>query len=285
MEQVPPSSDASEPSLFKRILHLFGLCRTPDTTEDLEHEIQELLEEGAEQGLITSHEGQMINSILEFRETLAHEIMTPHTEMVCAPATVPITEVIPLITEQGLSRIPIYGESPDQIIGILHAKDLLTHCSVQGSPPTAGEVVKPAYFVSESYKIVDLLRDFQTQKIHMAIVTDEFGSVRGLITLEDILEEIVGEISDEYDKAENHWKAIDDHTLIADAKIDIEEIENFFHVELPEGPYESVGGLILLHLGHLPSPGTEVEVDGLVFRVISATNRRIKIVKVTTRGK
>jgi len=289
MEQDPPALDSGEPSLFKRILHLFGLFRTPDTAEDLEHEIQELLEEGTEQGLISSREGQMINSILEFKDTLAHEIMTPQTEMICAPANAPLNEVIALITEQGLSRIPIFADSPDQIVGILHAKDLLTYCSggitTPDTQPAAGELVKPAYFVAENYKIVDLLRDFQNQKSHMAIVTDEFGSVRGLVTLEDVLEEIVGEISDEYDKAESHWKAIDDHTLIADAKIDIEEIENFFGIEFPEGPYESVGGLILHHLGHLPESGAMVEVDGLTFRVISASKRRIKIVKVCRTGK
>ncbi len=282
MEHPLAAADTAEPSLFKRILNFFGLFRTPDTTEDLEHEIQELLEEGTEHGLISSREGQMISSILEFKDTLAHEIMTPHTEMVCATTTASLAEVVALITEQGLSRIPVYAESPDQIVGILHAKDLLAYCSGAGPTTsiTAGEVVKPAYFVAETYKIVDLLRDFQNQKIHMAIVTDEFGSVRGLITLEDVLEEIVGEISDEYDKAENRWKAIDDHTLIADAKIDIEEIETFFDVELPEGPYESVGGIILHHLGHLPQTGAVIEINGLTFQVLSASNRRIKVVKV-----
>ena len=257
-----------------------GLFRAPDTTEDLEHEIQELIDEGAEQGLISSHEGRMLSSILEFKDTLAREIMTPHTEMVCAPATISIHEIVALITEHGFTRIPIHAESPDQIIGILHAKDLLSYSLGDSPPPKISKIVKPAYIIAEDYKIVELLKDFQTQKNHMAIVTDEFGSVRGLVTLEDILEEIVGEISDEYDKAENHWQEIDAKTLLADAKVDIEEIENFFNLELPEGPYESAGGLILHHLGHLPTAGAEVKVDPLTFHVVSATNRRIKIIKV-----
>ncbi len=284
MDSEPPSPDQKEPSLARRILHTMGLFRVPDTTEDLEHEIQELIDEGAEQGLISSHEGRLISSILEFKDTLAREIMTPHTEMVCAPETISIREIIALITEHGFSRIPIHAESPDQIIGILHAKDLLPHSLNDAPALEIGQIIKPAYFIGEDYKIVELLKDFQNQKNHLAIVTDEFGSVRGLITLEDVLEEIVGEISDEYDKAENPWQEVDAHTLLADAKVDIEEIESFFKVELPEGPYESLGGLILQHLGHLPAAGAEVEINTLTFKVVSATNRRIKIVKVSKKN-
>ena len=281
MDPEPPSPEAKEPSFFRRILHNIALLRAPDTTEDLEQEIQELIDEGAEQGLISSHEGMLISSILEFKDTLAHEIMTPHTEMVCAPETISIQEIVSLFTEHGFSRIPIYAESPDQIIGILHVKDLLPHLISETPALDIGKIVKPAYFVAEDYKIVELLKDFQNQKSHMAIVTDEFGSVRGLLTMEDILEEIVGEITDEYDKADNPWKEIDANTLIADAKVDIEEIENFFDIELPEGPYESAGGLILHHLGRLPVAGAEVEVPPLTFTVISASKRRIKIIKIS----
>ncbi len=280
MDSEPPSHDTIEPSLFRRILHTINQLRVPDTTEDLEQEIQELIDEGAEQGLISSHEGRMISSILEFKDTLAREVMTPHTEMICAPDTTSVREIVALITEHGFSRIPIYAGSPDHIIGILHAKDLLTYSLGDAPAPEITRIVKPAYFIAEDYKIVELLKDFQTQKNHMAIVTDEFDSVRGLVTMEDVLEEIVGEITDEYDKAKNNWKEIDANTLIADAKVDVEEIENFFDLELPEGPYESAGGLILHHLGHLPGSGATVEVGQLTFQVLAATNRRIKTVKV-----
>ena len=281
MDSDPPSPETKEPSLFRRIIHSLNLFGTPDTTEDLEHEIQELIDEGAEQGLISSHEGQMLSSILEFKDTLAREIMTPHTEMICVPETVSIEEIVAIITEHGFSRIPIHAESPDQIVGILHAKDLLPHFLDDAPKPPLNKIVKPAYFIAEDYKIVDLLRDFQTQKNHMAIITDEFGSIRGLVTLEDVLEEIVGEITDEYDKADNLWKELDANTLLTDAKVDIEEIETFFDIDLPEGPFESVGGLILHHLGHLPNAGAEVEVPPLTFNVVSASKRRIKIVRVS----
>jgi CBS domain containing-hemolysin-like protein len=281
-----PLPDSREPSssFFKRLSHFIGLARTPDTTEDLEQEIQELLEEGEEQGLISRREGQMINSIFEFKDTLAREVMTPRSEMICAPATATAAELIGLITDKGFSRIPIYGESPDQIIGIIHAKDLLRHCATAGQPPTAGDMVAPVYIVSENHRIIDLLREFQTKKMHMAVITDEFGSIRGLITMEDILEEIVGEISDEYDKTQGRLKVVDQNTLLVDAKIDIEDIETFFGIELPEEvPYESVGGLIIHQLGRVPEPGETAELNSLTFQVISASRRRINIVKVQKR--
>jgi CBS domain containing-hemolysin-like protein len=281
-----PLSDPREPSspFFKRLSHFFGLSRTPDTPEDLEQEIQDLLEEGEEQGLISSREGQMINSIFEFKDTLAREVMTPRSEMACAPATATVTELIGLITEKGFSRIPIYGESPDQIIGIIHAKDLLRYCAAAGQPPTAGDIVSPVYIVSENHRIIDLLREFQTKNMHMAVIIDEFGSIRGLITMEDILEEIVGEITDEYDKTQRRLKVVDQNTLLVDARIDIEDIETFFGIELPEEvPYESVGGLIIHQLGRVPEPGEIAELNSLTFQVISANRRRINIVKVQKR--
>jgi CBS domain containing-hemolysin-like protein len=278
----PPDSSDSQPSknIISRLLDVLGINRSPDTTEDLEMEIQELLEEGEEQGLITRQEGQMINSIFEFRDTLIHEIMTPRPEMVCAEVQTPITDVLKLITREGFTRIPIYSESLDNIIGILNAKDLLVCIDGPQDCPNIKELIKPPYFVPETMRIVDLLRAFQAKKNHMAIVADEFGSVRGLITLEDVLEEIVGEIDDEYDNDEPQWRTLQDGSLMIYAKEDIEEVESFFNIELPDGPYESVGGFIIHQLGHLPKSGETVEADSLVFKVVSATKRHIKSVKI-----
>jgi CBS domain containing-hemolysin-like protein len=243
-------------------------------------EIQELLEEGEEQGLITHQEGQMINSIFEFRDTLIHEIMTPRPEMVCADVRIGVPEVLKLITREGFTRIPVYSESQDNIIGILNAKDLLVCVDAPATCPDIKKLIKPAYFVPETMRIVELLRAFQAKKNHMAIVTDEFGGVRGLITLEDVLEEIVGEIDDEYDNDEPQWRAMQDGSLMIYAKEDIEEVESFFGVKLPDGPYESVGGFIIHQLGHLPKAGEIVELDNLVYKVVSATKRHIKTVKI-----
>ena len=279
MEKDSPA-DSSPSSLFKRFLQIFKFFKAPDTAEDLEQEIHEILEEGEEQGLISRQEGEMISSIFEFRDTIAREIMTPLNDMVCAPADATIADLVGLITERGFSRIPVYSDNRDHIIGILHAKDLLHYCARSDTSPQAREITKPAYFIPENEKIVDLLRRFQSQNIHMAVVTDEFGGVRGLITLEDIIEEIVGEITDEYDKEEHRFKVVDEQTVLCDARINVEIIEKHFGIDLPEGDYESVGGLIILNLGRVPEPGVSIEVNNLEFHVLSSTKRRINKVKI-----
>jgi len=278
---TPSTSDPTAPSLFKRFLQLLGLDKSLGTTAHLEQEIQDLIEDGEELGLITSQEGMMINSIFDFRETMAREIMTPRNDMVCAPDTATVPELISLIIEKGFTRIPIYSETQDNITGIIHAKDLLKFCSNGQPQPKAGNITNQPLTVMENHKIIDLLRDFKSKTIHLAIVRDEFGGVRGLVTLEDVLEEIVGEITDEYDQDNIRWKVIDQNTVLTDAKIDIEEVENYFGMEMPDGSYESVGGLVIQQLGRLAKAGDQVTVDTLSFQVMSASKRRINMVKVS----
>jgi CBS domain containing-hemolysin-like protein len=279
----PSESSDSMPKrrIFKRLLNLLPLGRTPDTTEALEHEIQELLEEGEEQGLISPLEEKMINSIFDFRDTLTAEIMTPAVEIISSEESTPISELVALVIQEGFTRIPIYRENSDNIIGILHAKDLLKICTQTADQTELAEHLKTAAFVSEYKPIVDLLREFQKDKNHMAMVTDEFGTVRGLITLEDVLEEIVGEIDDEYDTEEDELEVIDENTIIVKARIDIEEVEEQFSLELPEGPYESVGGLILHVLGRIARVGDVIRIGNLQFDVTLASERHIKLVKIT----
>jgi CBS domain containing-hemolysin-like protein len=279
------SSEAAEPpsrkGLIKRLIELIPYGRSPDTKEALEHEIQELLEGGEEQGLISALEEQMISSIFDFRETRAAEIMTPAVEVVSLDVTTSIEDIATTIIKEGFTRIPIYQENSDRIIGILHAKDLLRICT---GPPTEDfdltEYLKPADFVREDKPIVDLLKQFQKRKTHMAMVTDEFGTVRGLITLEDILEEIVGEIDDEYDIDEVDLEVVNENCIRVQAKIDIEEVERKFQIELPEGPYESVGGLIIHSLGRIGRTGDTLQLGDLSFTIKSATRRNIKIVEI-----
>lgn len=266
--------------MLKKLLQLIGIDRSPDTAKNLGLEIQELIEDGEVHGIISSEEGVMMSSILDFRETLVNEIMTPKTAMICAPNDASTAKIIELIITKGFTRIPIYTDSPDNITGVLHAKDLLIHCTGDSTPPKAGDITNPAIFVREHLKIIDLLRDFKTKKIHMAIVTDEFGSVRGLVTFEDILEEIVGEISDEYDQDDTRWTEVNENTVLSDAKVDIEDLESFFNVTFPDGPYESIGGLIIHALGKLPVTGEIVTIGGLEFKIISASNRKINTIKI-----
>jgi len=276
-----PAENTAGKNIWARLKVLLRLRVAPDTTEELENEIQELLEEGEEQGLISSHEERMISSIFDFRETLASEIMTPSAEMITADYTSSVEELIRLVTEEGYTRIPLYDGSQDTIVGILHAKDLLCFCTGAGeSVPDLRERLYPPVFIRESTPITQLLRDFQEKKNHMAIVTDEFGGVRGLVTLEDVIEEIVGEIDDEHDQEESELRVLGENVILVNAKIDIEEVEQFFNCQFPEGPYESVGGLVLHRLGRVPKRGTVVTVADLRFTVMAADNRRVKMVKI-----
>lgn len=273
--------ESSEKNFWQWMRMVLRLHRGPDTTEELEQEIQDLLEEGEVQGLIGSLEEKLIGRIFDFRDTVSSEIMTPSAEMVSAEENTSVAELIRLITEEGYTRIPIYRENHDNIIGILHAKDLLRICTLTPDEPMGlQEFLNPPYFISENKPIVDLLREFQTKKTHIAIVTDEFGGVRGLVTLEDVIEEIVGEIDDEHDQEEKDLRVVDEKTVIVNARIDIEEVENHFHVELPEGPYESVGGLIIHTLGTVPGNGTVINQDGLELKVLAADQRRVKLVRI-----
>ncbi len=277
-------SDQQEPperkGLIKLLLSKVPFGR-PETTEDLENEILELLEEGEEHGLISPLEEKMINSIFDFRDTLAAEVMTPAAEVISLDVTTPMSEIIDSVVENGFTRIPIHQDNPDRVIGVLHAKDLLQLCANAGdSQGRIQDVLRPVFFVPENKPIVDLLREFQMRKNHMAMVTDEFGTVRGLVTLEDILEEIVGEIDDEYDDEQDSIEKIDADTIQVHARLDIEKIEEYFGVELPEGPFESIGGLVIHLLGRLGETGDTVTAEGLLFEVQSASARHIKMVKV-----
>jgi CBS domain containing-hemolysin-like protein len=270
-----------ENGVLKRLRSLLTFTK-PGTKEDLDHEIQELLEEGEEHGLISSLEEKMINSILEFRETYASEIMTPAAEVVSFDEASPMSELIDIVIQSGFTRIPVYRNNPDHVIGAIHAKDLLRLCArPDGGPVNLENYLRPVYFISESKPIVDLLREFQKRKLHMAMVIDEFGTVRGLITLEDILEEIVGEIDDEYDEDEKQIEVIDDLTIQVHAWVDIEVIEEYFNTEFPEGPYESVGGLVIHVLGRLAVAGDIINIGGFRFEAKTADSRQLKMVRIS----
>jgi len=281
MDPDTSPAPSGEPSIFRRFLELLGLARSIDSTEELDQEIQELIDDGEEQGLISHQEGRMIHSILEFRGTVVKEIMTPGAEMVTVAATTPYDELLDLCNDHGFSRIPVYEDIPDNIIGILYAKELLRYVH-STDKPCARDLAKPAYFALENQRIIHLLRDFQAKKMHLAIISDEFGSVRGLASLEDVLEEIVGEINDESDQPETGWMVVNEQTLVADAKINLDGVEEFFKTTLPDGPYESVGGLVIHQLGHLPTVKEIVQIGPLYFQILAATKRRIIKVKISS---
>ena len=276
--------DSGGKSLWQRLKSLAKFKRSPDTTQELEHEIQGLLEDGEEQGLISSHEEQLINSIFHFRATVASEIMTPTAEIIRIDVHNSVQEAVTLINVEGYTRIPVFSGSQDNIVGILHAKDLLRSIGERDDPESPERhlenYLNPPMIISEAKPITELLREFQAKKNHIAVVTDEFGGVRGLVTLEDVIEEIVGEIDDEHDQEERELMQIDQQTVVVDAKIDIEVVEKHFQCRLPDGPYESIGGLVIHRLGRMPQNGETVDTPTLTLTVLVASPRKVRTVRI-----
>ncbi|WP_457556067.1 hemolysin family protein [Candidatus Pyrohabitans sp.] len=247
-----------------------------------EEELKMLVEVGEELGAIEKEEKEMISGIFEFGETDVREVMVPRIDMKCIPANESIESARRLILETGHSRIPVYEGSIDNIIGVLYAKDLLKYLNAESKKPESlREIVRPAYFVPETKKLDDLLREFQQNRIHMAIVVDEYGGTAGMVTLEDILEEIVGEIKDEYDLAEEEpLERINEREVVVDARMSIHDVNEALNIALPEEEFDTVGGLLFNTLGRIPSPGDEVEFEDAKLRVEKMRGRRIMKVRV-----
>lgn len=250
-----------------------------ESTEDIEKEIQHLIDEGEERGLISEDEGEMIQGIFSFRDTIAREIMVPRTEVVCArfeEAT--LTDIIRMIEQSGHSRIPIYQESVDNIIGILHAKDLLSYWGSETADFRS--MTRAPYFIPETKKISEVLKDLRDKKSHMAVVIDEYGGTAGILTLEDIIEEIIGEVMDEYDAEEKLITVNEDGSITVDARLDVEELEEYIEVKLPEGKFESVGGFVISLLGRVPSISERIEYENIEMIIEDANNRKIEKIRI-----
>jgi CBS domain containing-hemolysin-like protein len=271
-------ADSPHPSFLKRFRQLFSR-RIITQPEDLEREIQNIIDEGEERGLITRQEGELIESIFEFRDTLVREIMVPRLEMVGVERHTPLPQIIALVRECGHSRFPAFEGDIDHIKGILLAKDLLVFWQTPEDTWDLNRVLRPVYFIPESKKISDLLRDLVERKTQIAIVIDEYGGTAGLITLEDILEEIVGEIYDEYDLQEPRLAPQEDGSVLVDARLDVEELMDHFDLPRPEGKFESVGGLLIHLLGRVPQVNDRVEIQNLELTVLTADERRTKQVQ------
>jgi magnesium and cobalt transporter len=244
-----------------------------EKSDDVEKEIQQIIDEGEQRGLISEDEGEMIQGIFSFRDTIAREIMVPRTDTVFAEAQTKLSEMIRIIIESGHSRIPIYQDNIDNIVGTVHAKDLLRFWC-------AGDMVvrdsmRPPYFIPETKKISEVLKDLRDNKSHMAIVIDEYGGTAGILTLEDIIEEIIGEIMDEYDSEQELIVEHEDGSISVNARLGVDKLEDFLQVELPEGDFESVGGFIISLIGKVPEVNEVVIYDGLEIVIEAATSRKI----------
>ncbi len=247
-------------------------------------EIRTLVEVGEEHGEIQEEERELITSIFDFGETTVREIMIPRTDMICVPVDAPLDEVIEAIQQKGHSRIPVYDKSIDNIVGILHGKDLLPLVTGDMQTPI-GKIMREPIFVPEGKLIQELLREFQKEKMHMAIVVDEYGGTAGLVTLEDIIEEIVGEIQDEYDVELPLWQRLDDRTVVADARLDPETLNEVLGEQVipTEEDYETLGGFLLSELGEVPETKVTVPFHNYDFGIEELQGNRIIKVRIVKR--
>lgn len=239
-------------------------------------ELTTLLEVSEQKGALEEDEKEMIHSIFEFSKTTVKEIMVPRIDMVCAEKRTPLNALIDIIKTKGHTRIPLYDDKVDNILGIIHAKELLPFINDPSQQVDLVSFARTALFVPESKLIDELLKDFQIEKQHMAIVVDEYGGTAGLITLENVIEEIVGEIQDEYDREKPLFKKIDDNHFLVDAKIDLDELNSQLDMNLPgDQSYESLGGFILNQIGSVPETKQEIEFGRYKFIIEKIDRNRI----------
>ena len=264
-------------------LALPGSARREETSgmDEDEEELLRLVELREEHGGIENGELEMIRRIAGMVDTAVREIMVPRIDIVAEDAEASVDDVLRSVMERGFSRIPIYEDSIDDIVGVVHAKDLLQFLADGQRPNSLREIARPPHFVPEVKHIDELLAELREQRIHLAIVVDEYGGTAGLVTIEDVLEEIVGEIQDEYDREEASIERLNDAEAIMDARVGLDELNEMFDLEIEAEDYDTVGGFVYHQLGRMPAPGDEVQADGLDLRVISVLGRRIKKIRVT----
>jgi len=276
--------EASDQSFLSRFKALFRKTKPRDEGAELTEEIYDLMDEGQAKGLISGEVSEMVHAVLDLKETKAYEIMVPRTQVVSAPLTISLFEAIKLINDCGHTRIPIYKDNIDEISGILHAKDLLKMCSNDPDSRIPPEILRKPHFVSFNQKASDVLRELKERKAHLAIVTDEYGGMAGIITVEDVIEEIVGEIMDEHDKEKPLLNVLDENTVSVDARLEVEKLAEHFEVPVPEGEFESVGGLVIHLLGRIPKVNEKVSFENLEMTVQSGDSRKIGKILVNRKG-
>ncbi len=260
------------------IVRLFGAEVSSDAQITAE-ELRLIVERGGEQGILEAEEEQMINAVIELGDQRVHEVMVPRIHMVTLAANATLDDAIDRVIDEGHSRIPVYEETIDEIVGILYAKDLLPFLKgAVDQRPSVRSILRTPVFVPESMTVDDLLHELQRRKVHLAIVLDEYGGTAGLVTIEDLLEEIVGEIQDEYDEEEPLIVRISDDEARIDGRAAIDDLEELFDTSLgleDEDQYDTLGGLIYHRIGGVPKPGDRVVVDGLTLTVETTDGRRV----------
>jgi CBS domain containing-hemolysin-like protein len=263
--------------IFRDALIKGGLLRTT-LSED---ELKQVIDASSLSGTIDKTEHELIKSVLQFSDITAKEIMVPRLDIVALDISIPREVLIRKVIEEGYSRLPVYKGTIDHIIGVIYSKDLLSLLEHR-SLIILQDIVRPAFFIPESKKISVLLREFQQNKVHMGIVVDEYGGTEGIVTIEDIVEEIVGDILDEYDEIRKSVEQASDGSVIVDAALSIADFNVQFRAQLPEAPdYETLAGYLQKITGKLPESNEDIKTNNFSFTILTKSARRIRQVKVT----
>ncbi len=255
-----------------------GLKQGPYVSEE---ELLAVAELGVEEGVIEEHERALIESIIEFGDTVVREVMVPRPDMVTVGHDFRVADVMEVVLLNGYSRLPVIGDSIDDVVGITYAKDLMRAERDGEEDLPVAQLVRAARYVPETKRVPDMLREMQRDKFHMAIVVDEYGGTAGLVTLEDIIEELVGEIVDEFDVEDPLVEPLAGGGVRVDARTALDEVNELLHAQLPEGDWDTIGGLLYHHLGHVPVEGESVVVDGWLLTAQRIQGRRIGRVRIT----
>lgn len=265
------------------VLRLMGVDPHADEEVVTEEEIRMMVDVGGEKGVIEDTQIEMINNIFEFDDIDVADIMTHRTDMICIDDDEPLSEAVRLSIENGFSRIPVFEEDPDDIVGVVYIKDFLQYVGTNlPEKMTVKDMMRPAYYVPETKRCGELFTEMTEKRVQMAVVVDEYGGTAGIVTLEDLLESIVGNIQDEYDQEDEEISIINDTTFEVDGITNIEEVEECTGKTFPEGDYDTIGGYIISVLGFLPQDGemNEVQFQNVKFTVLNVEERRIGKVKV-----
>ena len=246
-----------------------------------DEEMLRLMELEEDEGVIEEDERKMIRGVFGLEETTVRAIMTPRIDIAAVDTESTSGDVVKVIIERGFSRIPLYEKNADTIVGLVYAKDLFRYLAEGGLPARLREIARPAVFVPESKRVDDLLTEMRKQRVHMAIVVDEYGGTAGLVTIEDMLEEIVGEIEDEYDREEQRVVMLSDREALVDGRLGMDELNDLFHTSVESEDFDTVGGCVFHLLGRMPAVGDEATVDGLTFSVVSVDGHRVKRCRIT----
>ncbi len=283
MNDEPPSTPSSDDTpigrWWRRVTQSF--THAPETREEL----MAVLIEARDAELMDADALNMFRGVLETADTQVRDIMVPRSQMVVVEADSPMETLLRLVVESGHSRYPVIGDSRDEVIGVLLAKDLLKYAAIipEMGPGDVSirDIVRPAVFVPESKRVNVLLKDFKRGRNHMAIVADEYGGVAGLVTIEDVLEQIVGEIDDEYDEVEGATiLRLDDRRFMVNALTPIEDFNEYFECTLSDDEFDTIGGLVVHHFGHMPRRGETLQLEGFNFNVQRADSRRLHQLQV-----